>query len=47
MEMIERFVLLTYSKTIDLGRAIDVRKQLFAQKYCSLENIPPTEAALE
>ena len=45
--IIERFVLLTYSRTSDLSRVIDSRKQLFAQKYCSLENIPLTEAALE
>ena len=46
MAMIEIFVLLT-CRTSDLSRAIDAWKQLFAQKYCSLENIAPTEAALE
>ena len=48
MEMIERFVLITYGRTSELIRAIDAMKQMFAKKYCSLvENISPTEAALE
>ena len=45
--MIERFILLTHSRTSDVSRVADARKQLFAQPYFSLENIPTTEAALE
>ena len=47
LEVIERFVLLMYSRTSDLSRVNDARKQLFGQKSRSLENIPPTQAALE
>ena len=47
LEVIERFVVLMYSRTSDLSRVNDARKQLFAQKSRSLENIPPTQAALE
>ena len=47
MEVIERFVVLMYSRTSDLSRVNGARKQLFAQKSRSLENIPPTQAALE
>ena len=46
LEVIESFVVLVYSRTSDLSRANDARKQLFAQKSRSLENIPPTQAAL-
>ena len=41
LEVIERFVVLMYSR-----HQHDARKQLFAQKSRSLENIPPTQAAL-
>ena len=47
LEVIERFVVLMYSRTNDLSRVNDARKQLFAQKSRSLENIPLTQAALE
>ena len=47
LEVIERFVLLMYSRTSDLSRVNDARKQLFGQKSRSLENIPPTQAAME
>ena len=47
LEVIERFVVLMYSRTSDLSRINNARKQLFAQKSRSLENIPPTQAALE
>ena len=47
LEVIERFVVLMYSRTSDLSRVNDARKQLFAQKSRSLESIPPTQAALE
>ena len=46
VEVIGRFVVLMYSRTSDLSRVNDARKQLFAQKSRSLENIPPTQAAL-
>ena len=45
LEVIERFVVLMYSRTSDLSRINDARKQLFAQKSRSLENIPPRQAA--
>ena len=47
LEVIERFVVLMYSRTSALSRVNDARKQLFPQKSRSLENIPPTQAALE
>ena len=47
LEVIERFVVLMYSRTSDLSIVNDARKQLVAQKCRSLENIPPTQAALE
>ena len=47
LEVIERFVVLMYSRTSDLSRVNYAMKQLFAQKSRSLENIPPTQAALE
>ena len=47
LEVIERFVVLMYGRTSDLSTVNDARKQLFAQKSRSLENIPPTQAALE
>ena len=47
LEVIERFVVLMYSRTSDLSRVNDARKQLLAQKSRSLENIPPTQATLE
>ena len=45
LEVIERFVVLMYSRTSDISRVNDARKQLFAQKSHSLENSPPTQAA--
>ena len=45
LEVIERIVVLMYSRTSDLSRFNDARKQLFAQKSRSLENSPPTQAA--
>ena len=42
LEVIERFVVLMYSRTSDLSRVNDARKQTFPQKSRSLENIPPT-----
>ena len=47
LEVIERFVALMYSRTSDLSRVNYARKQLFSQTSRSLENIPPTQGALE
>ncbi len=44
---LERFVVLLYDRTSDLLQVNDARKQLFTQKSRSLENIPPTYAALK
>ena len=46
MSMLEQFVVLLYDRTSDLVRVNDARKWLFTQKSRSLENIPPTQAAL-
>ena len=46
MSVLERYVVLLYDRTSDLVQVNDARKQLFAQKSRSLENIPPTYAAL-
>ena len=45
--LLERFVVLLYDWTSDLQTVNDARKQLFTQKSRSLENIPPTQAALK
>lgn len=47
MSLLERFVLLMNSRTIDAMEMHEARKQLFTQKSRTLENILPTEAALE
>ena len=47
LEVIERFVVLMHSRTNDLSRVNDSRKQLFSQTPRSLDNIPSTQAALE
>ena len=46
MSVLERYVVLLYDRTSGLVQVNDARKQLFAQKSRSLENIPPTYAAL-
>ena len=46
MLVLERFVVLLYHRTSDQEKVNDVRKVLFTQNSRSLENIPPTEAAL-
>ena len=46
MSVLERFVVLLYDRTSDQVSVNDARKQLFTQKSLSLENLPPTEAAL-
>ena len=47
MEIIERVVVLMYCRTSELSKVNDARKQLFTQSSHMLENIPPTQAALE
>lgn len=46
MDIIQRFVVLLYDKTSDIMRVNEARKALFTRKGRSIENIPPTEAAL-
>lgn len=46
MALLERFVVLMYDRTSDSLQVNDARKQLFTQKSRTLENIPPTQAAL-
>ena len=47
MLLIERFVVLMYDRTSETMEVNEARKQLFTQKSRTLENIPPTKAALE
>ena len=44
---VERFVILLYDRTSHLVRVNDARRVLFSHKGRSMENIPPTRAALE
>ena len=46
MKAIERFVVLMYDRTSELESVNDARMQLFASKGRTMENIPPTSAAL-
>lgn len=46
MEQIERFVILMYSKGCGAAGVNDARYRLFTTGTRSLENIPPTQAAL-
>ena len=43
MSVLERFVVLLYS---DQASVNDARKELFSQKSCKLENLPPIQASL-
>lgn len=43
---LERFVVLLYDKTTSITQVNDVRRILFTQKGRTIENIPPTQAAL-
>ena len=45
-DVIQRFVVLLYSRTCDPNNVNEARKQLFSQGSRTLENILPTEAAL-
>ena len=47
MIQLERFVVLMYDRTSECVEVNEARKQLFIQKSRTLENIPPTKAALE
>ena len=46
ISVLERFVILLYDRTSDLALVNDARKWLFTQKSWTLNNIPPTQAAL-
>ncbi|CAB3998852.1 Hypothetical predicted protein [Paramuricea clavata] len=45
--LLERYVVLMYDRTSESTNVNDARKQLFTQKSRTLENIPPTQAALK
>ena len=45
--LLERFVILMHDKTSECFRMNEAKKKLFIYKSKSLENIPPTKAALE
>ena len=47
MELLERFMALMYNRTSEATEVNDARRQLFTQKSRTLENIPPTQAALK
>ena len=47
MSLLERFVVLMYDRTSDIMEVNEARKQLFAHKGRTLENIPRTQAALK
>ena len=47
MSLLERFVVLMYDRTSGIMEVNEARKQLFAHKGRTLENIPPTQAALK
>ena len=40
-------MVLMYDRTSEATEVNDARRQLFTQKYRTLENIPPTQAALK
>ena len=45
-DTIQRFVVLLYCRTSQLGNVNEARKHLFCRGSRTLENIPPSEAAL-
>ena len=45
-QLIERFIVLMYSRTSSLKHVNEARQALFSQGTRSIENIPPTKAAL-
>jgi len=46
MAELERFIIVMYSRTCTLSRIDEARKELFTQGSATIENIPPTKAAL-
>ena len=46
MQVLERFTVLMYSKTCNAETVNEARQRLFTHNLKSLENIPPTKAAL-
>ena len=46
MLLLELFVVLMYVQTSEIMEVNDARKQLFSQKSRTLDNTPPTQAAL-
>ncbi len=46
MPLLERFIVLMYNRTSEVTEVNEARKQLFTKKSRTLENIPPTKAAL-
>ena len=44
---IEKFVILMYDRASDVLEINEARKELFTKKSRSLENIPPTQAAVK
>ena len=46
LRLIERFVILLYDKTSELGNVDEVRKVLFTTKSRTVDRIPPTHGAL-
>ena len=46
LDIIERYVVLMYSKTTELEKVNEARQLLFSKGRRSVENIPPTQAAL-
>jgi hypothetical protein len=46
MQRIERFVVLMYSKGCGVARVNEAKHRLFTNESRSLENLPPTQAAL-
>ena len=47
MEVLERFVVLMYDRTSELSKVNEARQHLFSRKGRSLQNIPPTQDALQ
>ena len=46
MPLIERFVVLLYSRTSTALTVNEARQEIFSKKSRAIENIPPTQAAL-
>ena len=46
LDHIERFIVVMYSKTCSLTSVNEARRELFTQGSRTIENIPPTENAL-